>query len=369
MKLHCHRPTLAAAFQIVSGVVPTRTTKDVLRNVKVHVADGRLTLIGTDTEVGIRYEIEGVESDSAGEFLLPTQRTSSILRELQDEFVDIETSDTSVTIRAVNSQFQLGAENPSEFPTVAAFADDAYFVIPAKELKQMIRRTVFATDSESTRYALGGVLWDFDKNTLTLAATDSRRLAIVQNECVIHGEPETVAEQPVIPAKAMSLLERSLADEGEVNVAIHSNDAVIRSGNITIYCRLVDGRFPRYRDVVPKEPAASINLVSGPLLQVVKLSQIMINEESRGVVFKFEDDQLLLVSQAAELGDSENGLPIAYSGESVAITLEPRFVADFLKVIDPAAQVVLQMTNSDQAVALVTDDQYTYVVMPLTRDR
>ena len=369
MKLRCHRPTLAAAFQVVSGVVPTRTTKDVLRNIKIQVADGKLTLIGTDTEVGIRYEIDGVESDAAGEFLLPTQRTAAILRDLQDDHIEIETKENSVTVKAVNSQFKLGSENPAEFPPVPGFEDEAYYVIAAKDLRQMIRRTVFATDAESTRYALGGVLLDFNDDNMTLAATDSRRLAIVDNPCTLQGEPADSPEQPVIPAKAMNLLERSLSDEGEVHIAIHSNDAVIRSGSTTINCRLVEGRFPRYRDVVPAEPAASINLVVGPLLRVVKLSQIMINEESRGVDFKFQDDQLVLVSQAAELGDSENGLPIAYSGEAVTITLEPRFIGDFLKVVDPSSQITLQMTDKDHAVALKTEDQYTYVVMPLTRDR
>ena len=120
MKIHCHRPSLAAAFQVVSGVVPSRTPKDILKNVMLQVADGKAVLIGTDQEIGIRYEIPGVEIESPGEILLPTSRIISILRELQDDGVDLEIDDSVVLVRSGHSEFRLSLEDSTEFPPVTA---------------------------------------------------------------------------------------------------------------------------------------------------------------------------------------------------------------------------------------------------------
>lgn len=116
MELHCHRASLQTAFQIVSGVVPTRTPKEILKNVKLEVGNNQATLIGTDQEVGIRYQIPGVETNSSGETLLPTSRVISILRELTDEHVDFSITEDRVEIRSGHSKFQLSAEDPAEFP-------------------------------------------------------------------------------------------------------------------------------------------------------------------------------------------------------------------------------------------------------------
>src|SRR5262245_2202299 len=129
MKLHCHRPSLAAAFQIVSGVVPTRTTKDILKNVKLTATGGKVTLLGTDSEVGIRYEIPGVEIEREGEILLPASRVIAVLRELSDDSVDVEADGGAVQIRGGQSEFRLSAEDAAEFPPVAAFDDDKYYAV------------------------------------------------------------------------------------------------------------------------------------------------------------------------------------------------------------------------------------------------
>lgn len=370
MKLRCNRSALAAAFQIVSGVVPARTSKEVLRNIKLQLVDGKATLIGTDHEIGMRYELDGVETESAGEILLPTQRVVSILRELTDETVEIEATTESITIRSLQSEFTLGAEDPATFPPVAEFQDQSYYTLPARVLKQMIRRSVFATDVESTRYALGGVLWDFSEDQLTMAATDSRRLAVVNAEARLHGELVDQNPQPVIPSKAMNLLERSLNDDDQdVYVVIHANDAIIKTQHTTLYCRLVEGRFPRYRDVVPAESTYQIDLVVGPFYSAVRQSLIVTSEESRGVEFEFSDGVLSLRSRSADIGRSQIQLPISFEGDPVATVFDSKFLAEFLRVLEPESTVTIHLTDGDSAVAFRADEHYVYVVMPLANDR
>ncbi|WP_417851797.1 DNA polymerase III subunit beta [Thalassoglobus sp.] len=369
MKLTCSRNVLSSAFQIVGSVVPTRTPKEILRNVKLTLTEGRATLLGTDQEVGIRYEIPDVETDSVGEVLLPTQRVNAILREVQDDQISLEVNEDALWIRSSQSEFRLSVEDAAEFPSVASFEDEDYYLIGGKSLKQAIQRTIFATDVESTRYALGGVLMEVDAEKLTLAATDSRRLAVCHTTCKAHGNVSEEIGQPVIPAKAMSLIERSIDnDDEDVKIAIHQNEILVQSGQSTIYARLVEGRFPRYQDVIPGEYTSKIDLVVGPFLSAVRQAMIVTNEESRGVDFGFDDGTLTLTSVGQDVGSSKIALPISYDGEAVIVTFDPKYVQEFLRVLDSAGPVSLNLVDGNSAAVFKADENYTYVVMPLSRD-
>ena len=370
MKLNCHRPSLATAFQIVSAVVPSKTPKEILKNVKLEVGNGKAILIGTDQEVGIRYEISRVETDSAGEVLLPTNRVMALLRELQDDAVLFEISEDMVAIRSGTSEFKLPIEDPAEFPPVSSFDQESYFAIAGPSIKELIRRSVFATDVESTRYALGGVLMELNPEKITLAATDSRRLAVVTAACRAEGQPATENLSPVLPSKAMNLIEKTISEnDEEVLISVNPNDALIKCGCATIYSRLVEGRFPRYRDVVPQECRVTVELVAGPFHAAVRQAQIVTSEESRGVDFAFSQGLLTMNSVAAEIGESKIELPISFDGEPVTITFDPRFVSDFLRILDADSNIQLDLIDSESAAVFRKDDAYTYVVMPLSRDR
>jgi DNA polymerase-3 subunit beta len=370
MQLTSSRDALTTAFQLVSGVVPSRTTKEILKNVKLQVIGGTATLIGSDSETGLRCVIPNIESDTAGEALLPTARVLQILRELTDDVVKLEMTGDAVWIRGGYSEFRLSAEDPADFPPVASFEEDSYFTLPAAALRQMIRRTVFATDAESTRYALGGVLMELNPERATLAATDSRRLAVVTSACQAVGKPAPSSTPPVVPGKAMTLLERVLSEgDAEAKLAIHANDIVVQAGDVTVSSQLVQGRFPDYKKVIPANFSATIELVVGPFYSAIRQAQIVTNEESRGVDFTFSKGTLRLASQAADIGQSKIELPIGYDGGDVTITFDPRYIADFLRVLEPATTLRFQLIDHESAAVLATEDRYTYVIMPLSRDR
>ncbi len=369
MKLTCSRTSLLSALQIVGGVVPSRTPKEILKNVKLTLGDGRATLIGTDQEVGVRYEIPGVETDSAGDVLLPTQRVTLILREVQDDSIHLELEEDGLWIRSSRSEFKLSSPDPAEFPDVARFEDEAALAVSGLALRQGIQRTIFSVDTEGTRYALGGILLDVQGEELSLAATDSRRLAVVRLACRREGDLPEDLGRPVVPAKAMQLIERSIQDdEQEVLIAVHTNDVLVRSGATTIYARLVEGRFPNYRDVIPNDFASQIELVAGPFLSAVRQSMIVTNEESRGVDFTFKDGNLMLKSVGADVGSSRVDLPVSYSGDELTITFDPRFVADFLRTLDAADSLTLNLNSPQSAAVFRAEDDYTYVVMPLAQE-
>ncbi len=371
MKVTCERDKLFHAFQTAASVVPTRSPKPILQNVKMDVSASGATLMATDLEVGMRVELGGIEVQTPGSVVLPTARFGLILRESSDEKLHLETDGRGTVVRGQRSEFRLPAENPDEFPTVSTFDEQKYHEMPARFFRELVRRTVFATDNESSRYALGGVLVELVGDRITGVATDGRRLARQEGPAKSVGGHTTGDSTTIIPTRAMQLMERALADsEEDVRVAVRDNDVLVKTQRVTIYSRLVEGRYPKWRDVFPRqEPTARVELTVGPFYATVRQAAIVTSEQRRGVEFTFGDGKVVLVAHGAEFGESHVELPIAYEGPEVPINLDPRYVSDFLRVLDPDATFTIDVKDSESAAVCRTEDGYGYVIMPLARER
>ncbi len=373
MKALCNREGLLAAFGMVSGVVPSRSPKPILQNVKlVADAEGGSILMATDLEVGIRHRVLGMKVDQPGAVILPTTRFGSILRTSADDELELEMEGDQLIVRYPRrAEFTLPGEDPGLYPEVPDFAATSYHEVAAADLRKLIRRTIFATDVESTRYALGGVLLELTPESITMVGTDGRRLARMSAPAEAENGATNPTGSPVIPVKALKLIERNL-DDGDppVYIAIQGTTAVlIRTDSAVIYSRLVEGRFPRYQDVFPANVEVKIRLEAGPLRLAVEQASIVTSEESRGVDFRFGEGQLKLSSQAADVGSSHVEMPISYDGKAVEITFDPRYLSDALKTLEDTAEITAELIDSKNAAVFKTEDRYTYVVMPLTRDR
>jgi DNA polymerase-3 subunit beta len=372
MRAFCNRDGLLGAFAMVSGVVPARSPKPVLQNIKLTAdeEDGSV-LMATDLEVGIRHQVLGVRVDQPGTVILPSGHVGSILRTSGDQELEIITDDDHLIVRGQHAEFTLPLEDASLFPEVPDFAATSYHVISAGSLKKLIRRTIFATDLESARYALGGVLLELTVESIAMVGTDGRRLARMSAPAEIENGPSAPTGTPVIPVKALKLIERNLVDdEVPIHLAIQSGTAVlVRTESAVIYSRLVEGRFPRYQDVFPTSIEVKIPLEAGQLRLAVEQASIVTSEDSRGVDFQFSSGTLKLSSQAADVGSSYVDLPIAYEGKPVDITFDPRYLVDALRTLDDTTIVTAELIDSKNAAVFRTADHYTYVVMPLTRER
>lgn len=371
MKATCEREKLLHAFQMAASVAPSRSPKPILQNVKLDVTPEGAILMGTDLEVGVRIEVPGFSVEAAGSVVLPRDRFGKILSESSDEKLDMESDGGKVLVRGQRSEFQLPSENPDEFPSVLAFEEQKYHEMPARFLREVIRRTVYATDNESSRYALGGVLFELSPSGLTAVATDGRRLARQEGPAKSVGGHVSGDTMTIVPTKTMQLLERALADNEEnIQLAARENDVLIRSGGATVYSRLVEGRYPKWRDVFPRrEGMLKIDLTVGPFYAAVRQAAIVTSEERRGVDFTFGGGKIVLTAHGAEFGESHVELPIAYDGSEVGITLDPRFLSDFLKVLDAEQTFTMELRNAESAAVCSTEDGYAYVVMPLARDQ
>ena len=371
MKVTCEREKLLAAFQIAASVAPSRSPKPILQNVKLEATDKHVTLIATNLEMGIRIEFTGAQVTVAGNAILPAAQFGSILRESTDEKLYIEADPQGTLVKGDRSQFKLPSENPDEFPVVAPFEEEKFHEVPARLLKELIRRTLFATDTESSRYALGGVLLEMAENTITAIGTDGRRLAKMDGPAHSIQGHQTSDAQTIVSTQSMQLIDRALSDDdAEIQIAAGANDIQIKSPRATIFSRLVEGRFPKWQEVIPKwQDATELELAVGPVFSAVRQAAVVASDESRGIDFSFTEGMLTLSGSTAEIGESNVRLPITYEGASVTITLDHRFVTDFFKVLDPERSFTLQIRDAESPTYWQTDDGYGYVVMPLAKDR
>ena len=169
----------------------------------------------------------------------------------------------------------------------------------------------------------------------------------------------------------MHLFDRAFTgSDGEIRLAVRDNEIIAKSPRVTIHARLLEGRFPRWRDVFPnREESVKIDLAVGPLHAAVRQAAVVTSDESRGIDFTFGSGSLVLAGQTADVGQSRVELPIAYDGAELTITLDPRFLIDFLKVLDADKTFTLDIKDAESAAVCTTEDDYGYVIMPLARDR
>jgi DNA polymerase-3 subunit beta len=372
MKIVCDREKLLSAFQTAALFAPSRSPKEILTNVKLDVDQAGATFSATDMEVGVRVNLEGLDVDAPGSAILPVGHFGAILRENTDDKLRIDTTSKGTVVRGERSEFKLQSGDPDEFPTVAKFEDAKYHVISARLFREFIARTEFATEMESSRYALGGVLFELEPNKVIAVGTDGRRLAKMEGPAEAVGGHKGGDSMTIIRTQSLRQIYRAISDnDGEVHLASHNNDVLIRTPRAAFYSRLVEGRFPRWRDVFPqRRDAAKIDINVGSFQSALRQAAVVLNQESRGIDFTFEDGTLTLTAATAETGQSRVDLPIAYDGTKIVVALDHRFVLDFLKVLSPDQNVTIDIESGETATVFnAADGNYGYVVMPLSRDR
>jgi DNA polymerase-3 subunit beta len=367
MKLYCERESLLADTQLAGAAVATRDIKPILRNLKAIAAGDKCTLMATDLETGIRLELRSPKVQEAGAAILPAIRFASILREATDEHLTVEADGNRCVVTGAQNEFEMPGEDPDDFPDVPDFSDKQYHELTAGALRTMIRRTVFATAKESTRYAMTGVVWELEGDHCKLIATDSKRLALATGSAKSVGGHDTKGQSHIVPTKAMSLLERNLHDDEEtVRVALKANDVLFRTERATIYSRLVEGRFPPYKEILPKKANARIPLNVGAFLTAVRQAAIMTDDESRRVNFQFGPKKLMLAAHGAAAGRSKVEMPLDYDGAPIEIAFDPSYLVDMLKVLAPEDALSLELNDGSKPALFKSGSDYQYLVMPLS---
>ena len=339
MKVTCEREKLLHAFQTAASVAPTRSPKPILQNVKLEVTAENAILMGTDLEVGIRIDVPGIAVEAPGSVVLPISRFRLHLAgKHRREARAWKATGGKAWSAASGASSNCPRKTPTSSRASSAFEEEKYHELPARFFREVIRRTVFATDNESSRYALGGVLLELAADKITAVATDGRRLARQE------GPAKSVG------GHAVGRHARRSFPPGPCNCSTAPWPTTTRTSSLppattTCWSRAAGRRSTRgwskggSRSGATSSPAArttsKIDLTVGPFYAAVRQAAIVTSEERRGVDFTFGDGKVVLAAHGAEYGESHVELPIAYDGADVVITLDPRYLNDFLRVLDP----------------------------------
>lgn len=408
MKVICDRAALLDALNMVASVVPTRTPMPALSCVKLTATKegkggGELTLAGTDNETSLQLSVTHVDVQQAGSGAIPADKLRQIVQAEDGEpTLTLEIEGDQCHIRGANAHFRVFCFPAADFPPLPDFgaaisgsgpdAAKTVFAQPAGQLDDIIARTVFATARETSRYAINGVLLKRDGKKLEMVATDGRRLALCRatipgsmGGASAGGKGDAVT--CIIPTKALMTAQKLVRDgEESVRMAIGESRVFFAFGGAEgeegkkgktsagghpraiLSSTLVEGTFPPYEDVIPKENDKKITAGRDELTSAVRKATVLTNEESRGVRMSFTggDKRLKLSSRAPEMGESEIAIDLAgYEGTDIEISFNPTFLVDVLKVVsDPQVIVELKAPNKPGLIRSESGD-FMYVVMPV----
>jgi DNA polymerase III subunit beta len=368
MKALCQREAFLSACQLASVAVAARDVKPILKNLKAIVQADRCTLMATDLELGIRLDVRSVKVEEPGDAIIPAARMISILRESTDTDLTIDANHEKCIVRGKFNEFEMPSDDPANFPDIPSFAEEKYHEITAGVMREMIRRTQFAVAVGEARFsATTGILLELDGDQAKLVGTDGRRLALAQGPAKAHGDHSTKGQMPVVPAKAMNLLERNLNEDDElVQVAVRPNEVLIKTERAMMYSRLVEGRFPPYQQVIPQKNPLKVPLVVGPFQTAIRQAAVMTDDESKRVIFAFGKHKLTLQAQGAQAGRSHVELPVGYDGKPIEISFDPKYLLEMLRVLDADTPLTLELLDGNRPGLFRNDTgSYLYVVVPL----
>ncbi|NBV47175.1 MAG: hypothetical protein EBR86_16445 [Planctomycetia bacterium] len=352
MTMQFDRDTLHRALSVVGRAVPgERSRKPVLRNVLLQ--GGALT--GTDLDRRISVDVAVPDHET---LLLPHARLSAIVREVpRGTQVEIAAGTKCAKIRAGRGSWTISTEDPQEFPAAEAGEATAMTVLPAAELRTAIARTVFAADTESGRWSLTGVLLEVADKAVHFVATDGRMLASVECESGVgHG-------LAIVPAHTMTAI--AAACEGEVDVVSLSrtpSNIVVAFDRVRITGRLLEAKFPKWRDAFP-DSGVTCTAMPDPLLRAVRQAAIVTDDVSKGVRFTF-GDSLRLASASSARGVAAVECELATTCDEVTVVLDPGFVTQVVSRLDPAQPVQIKAANESTAVVL-RQGRTAAVIMPM----
>jgi DNA polymerase-3 subunit beta len=353
-------------LQQVTGVVERRQTLPVLSNVLLQVEEDRLSMTGTDLEVEIvaRVNLIGAEP---GEVTVPARKLMDICRELPEQAeIDIRFADQRLMISSGRFTSALSTLPATDFPSVEKSSHELSLTFESKTFKRLIDRTSFAMAQQDVRYFLNGMLVELSGDRVRTVATDGHRLAM--SSFVVEGgtESETI-QQVIVPRKGILELQRMLGEvDGDVSMTIGSNHLCAETSDFTLTTKLVDGRFPDYDRVIPKDGDKVVFADRVELRQALNRTAILSNEKFRGIRANLSSGVLQLSTNNPEQEEAEETVSVDYEGEALEVGFNVVYLQDVLGVLEnDKVKITLHDSNSSALVEESEDEDSIYVIMPM----
>ena len=362
MKIKINKETLFKGLQIVQNAINPKTTLPILSNILIATEDKKIKLTGTDLDIGISIILDA-EIAMEGAITVPAKRFSDIIRELSEDSIVITAKKTNlVTIEGENTIFKIIGIPKEEFPKLPEFPETQVVSMPQDTLKKMLNMTAFSMSRDETRYILNGTLFSIKEDSLTLVATDGRRLSLTKKA---FNAPKALVTKFIIPTKTINELSKTLKDSpDDVKMVYTQNQILFDLGEIKIISRLIEGEYPNYEQVIPKESKDKLTIEREKLLLAARRASLLTTQDSMAVRLDVYKEKLIVSKSTPDVGESKEELKAQYTGGPLSIGFNPNYLIDVLKNID-IETVAIELMGSDKPGVIRLGDEYTYVVLPM----
>lgn len=354
-----------SALQAVSGIVERRHTLPILANVLIKKTGGQIEFTTSDLEIQVRTTAEFDGDPGNFSTTVGARKLIDILRSLPaDQTVSLSANQNKLTLQGGKSRFTLQTLPADDFPLVQEAADfGPTFSVPQKTLKTLINQVHFAMAVHDIRYYLNGILFVAEGKSLTLVATDGHRLALAQATLDV----EMPKQEVILPRKTVLELQRLLKDEDTaIEMRFAGNQAKFSFSGMEFVTKLVEGKFPDYNRVIPKNHKNALTLGRAPLLASLQRAAILTSEKFKGVRVNLEPGSLRIASSNAEQEEAKEELEVDYGGDTIEIGFNVTYLMDVLANMSvDMVKLELQDTNSSVLITVPEQAGFKYVVMPM----
>jgi DNA polymerase-3 subunit beta len=367
MKFKINKDVFLRGLHRVQGIVEKRQTMPILSNVLLAAGEDIIEISATDLEIGMK-ETRKATILEKGSVTVNARKLYEIVREMPEDKIELKTNENNwLEIKSGKAVFNIVGLPSEEFPNLLNPSLEKLYDIDGETLKEMVDLTLFAVSQDETRYNLNGVFiennGDDTKGTLRMVATNGHRLAIVDRST----EGALVLEKGIIvPKKGVGELKKLLDDENELKVGIQDNSVVFKTTHTDLIVRLIDGDFPDYKQIIPKENDKLLTVGREKLLSVIKRMAILSSERSKGIKFSLSPGILEVTANNPDLGDAMESIEVDYSGENLSIIFNSRYLIEGLSAINcEDVRMELKDVMSPGIVRPHDGKDYQYVIMPM----
>jgi len=362
MKFKTKKSEILKTAQKVQNAISSKSSLPILSNILVEVHKNKLKITATDLDIGIS-STTNVDMDQEGAITIPAKKFLDIIKELPEdnEILISSKKNNIIVIECGKIVFKIIGLPKDEFPQPPAFKNKNSITLPKEFLKNIISMTSFAVSRDETRYILNGVLFILKGKKATLVATDGRRLAVVEKELPKPIENE---QKIVIPTKTIQELDKLLEEDGEVKISFDENQVLFDLGDTVVISRLIEGEFPNYEQVIPKETKEKIMVDKNAFLAAAKRASILTNQDSMAIKLDISKGRMAISKNTPYMGEVKEELGVAYKGKDVSVGFNPNYIIEVLKNIE-AEKVGLELADNDKPGVIRLGTEYVYVVLPM----
>lgn len=363
MDLTIQKEILAEGIQLVQNAVSQKSSLPILSNVLIEVIGNDLRLTATDLDIGICATIP-VSVMQEGSITVPARKFFDIVKALPDgSEVSISIKKNNfVTIKSGKAQFKIIGLPKEEFPQLPVFKDRDSISIEQKSLREMLNLTDFAMSKDDTRYVLNGILLIVKGDTVSVVATDGRRLAVINKKL---DQKTQVDREVIIPLKTVQEIKKMLGEDGEVQIKFSDNQVQFLLPSSFVLSRLIEGEYPNYQKVIPTKSSKEIKVSREDFLSATRRASIFTDQDSMAIRLSIKKKKMMISKNTPYLGEAKEELDIDYTGpDELEIGFNPRYLIDVLKSLSDD-NVTFEVNDSTKPGVIRKGGEYTYVVLPM----